>query len=244
MARILNIETATHVCSVALTEDGEVVSMRENKEGKSHASLLSYFIGEILDEQKIRVSDMDAISISQGPGSYTGLRIGVSTAKGLCYGAGIPLIAIPTLQSLAAGLMENLRQTGQAETMEDHTLLVPMLDARRMEVYSALFNTSLDWVREVKPEIIDENSYGNWLKEHNLIFFGSGASKVQKTISHPNALFVGDMELSSRHMSQLSEARYHNQQFEDVAYFEPFYLKEFIATRPRKNIIQRMGPGQ
>ena len=244
MARILNIETATHVCSVALGVDGNVVTMRENKEGRSHASLLAYFIGEILEEQKIRVSQLDAISISQGPGSYTGLRIGVSTAKGLCYGAGIPLIAVPTLQSLAAGLMEQFNQTGRAKTMDDQTLLVPMLDARRMEVYSALYNTRLERVREVKPEIIDANSFGDWLDKYNLIFAGSGAPKVRETISHPNAEFVDDVELSARFMAQLSDDRFTNQQFEDVAYFEPFYLKEFIATKPRKNVIQRMRPGK
>jgi len=244
MSRILNIETATHVCSVALSVDGNVVTMRENKEGRSHASLLAYFIGEILEEQKIRVSQLDAISISQGPGSYTGLRIGVSTAKGLCYGAGIPLIAVPTLQSLAAGLMEQFNQTGRAKTMDDQTLLVPMLDARRMEVYSALYNTTLLMVREVKPEIIDENSFGDWLDKYTLIFAGSGTPKVQETISHPNAEFVDDVELSARFMAQLSDDRFQNQQFEDVAYFEPFYLKEFIATKPRKNVIQRMRPNK
>jgi len=244
MARILNIETATHVCSVTLSEDGKVVARRENKEGRSHASLLSYFIGEILEEQKIRVADMDAVSISQGPGSYTGLRIGVSTAKGLCYGAGIPLIAVPTLQSLAAGVLEHLHQITPASTPDAHTLLAPMLDARRMEVYSALYNTRLEEVREVKPEIIDANSYSDWLKEHNLIFFGSGAPKVQEVVSHKNARFIEGVELSSQYMIQLSEDRYKKQQFEDVAYFEPFYLKEFIATRPRKNIIRRMRPDQ
>ena len=243
MSLILNIETTTHVCSAALSENGQLVRLREDHEGRSHASLLALFIKEILQQEKLKVSDLDAVSISKGPGSYTGLRIGVSTAKGLCYGAGLPLLAVPTLQALTQGLLTSLPESNQLPRLDEHTLLIPMLDARRMEVYSAVLNRNLEFVRDVRAEIIEESSYDDWLEGHSLVFFGNGAEKCREVITHPNATFIPGIEPSARYMISLSEQRFTKHTFEDVAYFEPFYLKDFIATKPKKNIIQRNKPG-
>ena len=235
MARILHIETTTHVCSVALTNSGQLVAERENKAGRSHASLLSYFIWEILSEEQIKPGDLEAISISEGPGSYTGLRIGVSTAKGLCYGAGIPLIAVNTLQSLAQGLFAHMQSEGQQPG--DDALYVPMLDARRMEVYSAVLDNKNRFIRRVKAEIIDEYSFNQYLEGHLVYFFGNGSEKCREIIKHPNARFIDGIDPSAKHMATIAEKKYKKRQFEDLAYFEPFYLKDFIATTPRKNIL-------
>lgn len=244
MALILNIETTTYVCSAALMKDGVLIRLREDHEGRSHASLLSLFIEEILKEEGLRVKDLDAVSISKGPGSYTGLRIGVSTAKGLCYGADKPLIAINTLVALTQGLLDALKALTDPPPLDDQTILVPMLDARRMEVYSAFLNPHLQLVRDVKAEVIEESSYQDWLRDHNMVFFGNGALKCQEVIRHPHAYFVEGIVPSAQHMANLSEKKYRAGEFEDVAYFEPFYLKDFIATRPRKNIIPRKKSGE
>ena len=242
MALILSIETTTHVCSVAFIKDGQLLHLREDHEGRSHASLLSHFIEEILKEEGLTVKDLDAVSISRGPGSYTGLRIGVSTAKGLCYGADKPLIAVSTLQALTQGLLDALKATTNPPPVDDQTILVPMLDARRMEVYSAFLNRNLEFVRDVKAEVLDETSYQDWLRDHHMVFFGNGAAKCREVISHPHAYFVDGIETSAQHMAALSEKKYQAGAFEDVAYFEPFYLKDFIATKPRKNIFPRTNP--
>jgi tRNA threonylcarbamoyladenosine biosynthesis protein TsaB len=235
MARILHIETTTHVCSVALTNSGQLVAEKENKAGRSHASLLSYFVWEILSEEQIKPADLEAISISEGPGSYTGLRIGVSTAKGLCYGAGIPLIAVNTLQSLTQGFFAHLKTKGQQP--EDDALYVPMLDARRMEVYSAVLDNKNRFIRGVKAEIIDKYSFNQYLEGHWVYFFGNGSEKCREIIKHPNARFIDDIDPSAKYMGPIAEEKYKNREFEDLAYFEPFYLKDFIATTPRKNIL-------
>ena len=243
MPLILNIETTTHVCSAALSKDGQLVSLREDHEGRSHASLLSYFIEDILQQEKLKVADLDAVSISKGPGSYTGLRIGVSTAKGLCYGAGLPLLAVPTLQALTLGMLDGISKSTHLPEFDDQTRLVPMLDARRMEVYSALLNRNLEFLREVQAEVIDASSYQDELDSHKMIFFGDGSSKCREVIRHPNAFFLEGIEPSAKYMINLSEKRFRRRMFEDVAYFEPFYLKDFIATKPRKNIIPRSSSG-
>ncbi|MBS3775728.1 MAG: tRNA (adenosine(37)-N6)-threonylcarbamoyltransferase complex dimerization subunit type 1 TsaB [Bacteroidales bacterium] len=235
MALILHIETTTHVCSVALTRDGQLVSERENKQGRSHASLLSYFIGKILSETRLAPGSLDAISISEGPGSYTGLRIGVSTAKGLCYGADIPLLAVNTLRSLTQGLFARLK--GEGRQPGENSIYVPMLEARRMEVYSAIIDSNNQFFRGVKAEVINENSFGRWLEKYIVYFFGNGSEKCREIIRHPNARFIEGVDLSAKHMASLAEEKYSNREFEDLAYFEPFYLKDFIATIPRKNIL-------
>lgn len=235
MPRILNIETTGTNCSVALSKDSVVQNIKEDKEGRAHASKLAVFIDEILREEQLKIKDLDAISISKGPGSYTGLRIGVSTAKGLCYGAGIPLVSVHTLQALSQHLLDNLDEYGFSSS--DNPYLVPMIDARRMEVYAAVFDMENQFVRDVKAQIIDENSFQEWLTEHKLIFFGNGAAKCKEVIRHEHASFIDDLELSAKNMVKLSEKQFLNQQFEDVAYFEPFYLKDFQTTTPKKSLL-------
>lgn len=223
MATILNIETSTKNCSVSLSKDGNCISIREENDGNySHAEKLHVFIEEILKEQELQISDLDAVAVGKGPGSYTGLRIGVSTAKGLAYAADIPLIAIDTLKSLAKTI-----------TVDDG-LLVPMIDARRLEVYSAIFDVDYNLTREVAAEIIDETSFQLLLAEQPIYFLGDGAAKCKELIKHANAHFVDDKFPSTKEMCVLAEEKFQNQEFEDVAYFEPFYLKDFLVTPSKK----------
>lgn len=237
MALILNIETSTMICSVSVSKDGEVLAARESNEEKSHAKKLTLFIEEIIDELNITFDAIDAVAISKGPGSYTGLRIGVSTAKGICYAKDKPLIAVNTLQSMAYGLIHSDAIKNHLEYKEK-LLIVPMIDARRMEVYSAFFNINGEFEREVKAEIIDEQSYQELLSNRKMIFFGDGSEKIKEVVKHENALFIDDINPSAKYMAKLSEAAFNKQDFEDVAYFEPFYLKDFIATVPKKNIFK------
>ena len=227
MALILNIDTSTSVCSVALAKDGKVIEIKENNEGLNHSVLLWTYIQEVLQEHALEVQDLDAVAVSMGPGSYTGLRIGVSLAKGLCFGAGKPLIAIPTLQALALAVSAQLKE---------EALYCPMIDARRMEVYTAFFDQNNQPVTETKAEIIDENSFSGLLNKHTIYFFGNGSEKVKHILTHPNARYVEKAETTARHMAPLAESDFSRQKFVDVAYFEPFYLKDFIATTPKKKI--------
>jgi len=223
MALILNLETATKNCSVSLSKDGETIALRElNSGGFSHAEKLHPFIEDVLNEAKLSINNLDAVSISKGPGSYTGLRIGVSAAKGICYGNEIPLIAISTLQSLAS-----------SQKSKDYTL-IPMLDARRMEVYASVFNSDVEEIRETKAEIIDSNSYSEYLEKGKVLFFGDGAEKCKDIIKHKNADFVDDIFPSAKEMSKIAEKMFNEKIFEDSAYFEPFYLKDFIGTKSLK----------
>lgn len=238
MALILNIETSTRVCSVCISKDGIVKSFRESNDEKSHAKLLTIFIDEIVKEQNLHYNDFDAIAVSKGPGSYTGLRIGVSTAKGLCYAKDLPLIAINTLESMANGIILKANTNNLNIDGFENAILVPMIDARRMEVYSAFFNSKGEMLREVKAEIIDENSYVDILTKQKMIFFGDGSEKFTDIIKHENAIFAEKIYPSSKSMASLSEYAYFNKNFKDVAYFEPFYLKDFVATIPKKNIFK------
>lgn len=237
MALILNIETSTTVCSVSITLNGIVKGIKESNEEKTHAKLLTVFIDQLLKELNYKMDDFDAIAVSKGPGSYTGLRIGVSTAKGLCYAKDLPLIAINTLQGMANGMI--LKANSNEITIDDFkdSVLVPMIDARRMEVYSAFFNSKGEFTRDVKAEIIDENSYQDILTNKKMIFFGDGSEKIKEIIKHKNAIFVSNVYPSSDSMASLSELAFQNNEFENVAYFEPFYLKDFVATVPKKNIF-------
>jgi len=237
MALILNIETSTTVCSVCIARDGEVVAFKETKEEKSHAKKLTIFIDQLLKEQNYTFDDIDAVAISKGPGSYTGLRIGVSTAKGLCYAKDIPLIAVNTLQSMAQGVIETVKEGKVEINVLEKAVFVPMIDARRMEVYSAFFNARVEFLREVKAEIIDENSYQEILPKQKMIFFGDGSEKITDVIQNKNAVFLKDINPSATYMVKLAEEAFQNQKLEDVAYFEPFYLKDFVATIPKKNIF-------
>ena len=237
MALILNIETSTKVCSVCISLDGVVKGLKESSEEKTHAKLLTIFIDQLLIELNYKIADFDAISISKGPGSYTGLRIGVSTAKGLCYAKDLPLIAINTLQSMAKGVI--LKANSKDILMDDfeNSILVPMIDARRMEVYSAFFNSKGEFTRGVMAEIIDAESYKEILSNQKMIFFGDGSEKIKEIIKHENAIFINNFNPSSSDMAGLSEIAYNKNKFEDVAYFEPFYLKDFVATVSKKKIF-------
>jgi tRNA threonylcarbamoyladenosine biosynthesis protein TsaB len=235
MAAILNIETATPLCSVALAIEGNVIARRETFEEKSHAARLTVFIEEILKEQGLQIKDLQAIAIGKGPGSYTGLRIGVSTAKGLCYGADIPLIAVGTLR-IMANYAKEICSKKSISLSDENILLCPMIDARRMEVFSCLYSVSGEETESVSAKIIDDSTYAHYLQASQLYFFGSGMEKCRPLLSHPNAFFLDEIYPHAAALAVLSEEKYQKKQFENLAYFEPFYLKEFVATIPKKGL--------
>ncbi len=234
MALILHIETATPICSTALSRDGILVDFRETKDPRSHASRLSPFIQDLMESNNLDYSDLDALALSMGPGSYTGLRIGASTAKGIAFGADIPIIGVSTLKALANRL---IREDSEFQKELKGSLLCPMLDARRMEVYSAFFKPSLESIREVKADIIDSESYKEYLDSGPVFFFGNGSDKCKEWLNHKNARFIPDVETSSKYMLELAESSWNEKDFLDTAYFEPFYLKDFIATIPKNKVI-------
>lgn len=218
MAVILCLETSTTNCSVAIAVDGEIIALQEDNNNKySHAEKLHSFIDQVLAESGILKSSLQAIAVSKGPGSYTGLRIGVSAAKGLCFAIDVPLIAIPTLEALAH------------QAVVENGYIIPMLDARRLEVYAAVFSSDNDQIRETKAEVLDENSYDGYLKTTKVCFIGDGVEKFKALCKHKNAVFMDNKLPSAKQMGALSELKYQKNDFEDVAYFEPYYLKDFIA---------------
>ena len=231
MERLILIETSTALCSAALAEDGVITSYRESSAPKAHTSLTAVFIQEMLEEKGLTIADCDAVCVSKGPGSYTGLRVGVSTAKGLCFGSGKPLIAISTLDILVA----------QAQIPDNLKYIVPMVDARRMEVYAAVYEIAgqagndVRQITETAPAIIDENSYSDILEKGKVLFIGDGAGKCADVIKHPNASFLQCWPKASAMLEPAMKA-YKEKRFEDVAYFEPFYLKEFVATVSKKKM--------
>lgn len=226
---ILCIETATSVCSAALCDEAGVIAVAEAPSGMSHAARLTVIINQLLEENHIRPAELDAVAVSKGPGSYTGLRIGVSAAKGIAYGAGIPLIGINTLAAMCSGYL-----TIHPDAMDKGALLCPMIDARRMEVYNAVFTTDGEVIRETSANIIDNESFRDLLEDKRMIFFGNGSEKCMNIITHPNAIFEAGFQLSASYLHIPAVNALRNKQFEDVAYFEPYYLKEFIATIPKK----------
>jgi len=228
LALILNIETATKTCSVALAKNGALVGQKSISSGAySHAENLHPFIDSLLKEHQISAAELDAIAISMGPGSYTGLRIGVSTAKGLCYALNIPLIAVGTLELMCHS--EKLKSI-------DADLFCPMIDARRSEVFTALFDNKGSAVSAVEALILDSESYSTLLQNKRIAFFGDGSAKFAVMINKPNAVFIESVEPLASQMISLSEELFKAQKFENVAYFEPFYLKEFMATTPKKQL--------
>ena len=235
MSLILNLESSTEVCSVSVAKNGNILAFRENNDGMNHAKMLTRFAEEALNEMKIHAGDLDAVAVSGGPGSYTGLRIGVSAAKGICYAAGIPLIAISSLESMAAHVAAHLPDYQLPEKRE--LLLCPMIDARRMEVYSAIYSTKGELVQDINAEVIDRHSFQDYLQKKSVAFFGNGAGKCKRAIQHSNAIFPEGIHASSKHMAALAEKAFQEKNFVDVAYYEPFYLKDFVATIPRKNIF-------
>lgn len=224
MSLILNIETATKNCSVSLSDKGQIVAIKELNEGKfSHAEKLHSFILELFKEADFLMSQIDAVAVSKGPGSYTGLRIGVSTAKGLCFALDKPLISISTLESMSRQI-----------PLKPDELAVPMIDARRMEVYSAVFDHNYQEIRDIRAEIIVEDSFEALLAEHIVYFSGDGADKCKEVIQHKNARFIDELYPSAREMAVIADRKFQEGDFEDVAYFEPFYLKDFVAGKPKK----------
>jgi tRNA threonylcarbamoyladenosine biosynthesis protein TsaB len=223
LALILNIETATKNCSVSIAKNGKVIAIKELNNGNySHAEVLHPFIVDVLSEAKITSQEVDAVAVSKGPGSYTGLRIGVSAAKGLCFAFDKPLISIETLASLANAIDVT------------NGVVVPMLDARRMEVYAAVFDENYQQIREIKAEIIDKNSFMDYLEAGKVYFLGDGAHKCKEIITHKNAVFIDNKFPSAKQMASLSFSKYKKNDIEDVAYFEPFYLKDFVAIPEKK----------
>lgn len=236
MAQILSIETGTEVCSVALARDGELISLRESTEGRNHAHNLALYIKEILDENDIYAQELDAVAVSGGPGSYTGLRIGVSTAKGICYALGKPLIAISSLQSLANIALEEYNAGIVEIENPDTSVLCPMIDARRMEVYTQLFNMKLRNMSEIEAKIIDPISFAEY---ENLIIFGDGAAKCKQILTSDNVHLVR-IASSARGMVSIAQDLFDANQFVDTAYYEPLYLKNFVGTLSKKDPFGRI----
>ena len=226
MSCILNIETSTSVCSVAASQDGQTIFVKEDLKGPSHAVSLGVFVDEALSFIDSHAIPLDAVAVSCGPGSYTGLRIGVSMAKGVCYG-NIPLIAIPTPEVLSVPVLLH-------HDLPEDALLCPMIDARRMEVYAAVYDRALNVKRAIAADIVDENSYLEYLNEHPVYLFGNGAAKCREKITHPNAHFIDGIHPLAKMMFPLAEKAVATEDYKDVAYFEPFYLKEFVASMPKK----------
>ena len=230
MSCILNIETSTDVCSVAISDSGQVIFNKEDHSGPNHAVKLGVYVDEALDFLDSHGLPLEAVAVSCGPGSNTGLRIGVSMAKGICYGRGVKLIAVPTLELMAVPVL-----LGEHPEQED-ALIVPMLDARRMEVYAEVLDRALRVVRPIQADIVDADTYKEYLDQHPVYFFGNGAAKCMETINHPNAHLVEGMKPLAKNMAPLAEKRFVEGKFEDVAYFVPFYLKDFVAKMPKKLI--------
>lgn len=224
---ILYIETATDVCSVALSRGAEVIGLKEEAGGNNHAKHLLPFVDEVLKQGGCTVSDLNGVAVSVGPGSYTGLRIGVSTAKGIAYTAGIPVMAVGTLESIAQGARESWTDAS-AEPLQ----IVPMLDARRMEVFTTRYDFDMQSLEEVSAKIVDENTFAELLSEHKVLFCGNGMPKCREILSaNPNAFFA-EVPVSAKNMLPAALRKWQNSDFENVAYFEPFYLKEYVAAKP------------
>jgi tRNA threonylcarbamoyladenosine biosynthesis protein TsaB len=224
---ILLLETATSSCSVALTENGKIIGFKEVNERNIHASHITLFIEELMINAGKNYSDLDAIAVSKGPGSYTGLRIGVSTAKGLCYALDIPLIGIDTLEAMASGLQSRI-------DIADSDLLIPMIDARRMEVYTGIFQKDLKVIEPICAKIVDVDSFEQF-KNNKLLLFGDGAGKFKELFSEQSNIRIIDFENSARDLNVLACRKLLNKETENVAYFEPFYLKEFLVTKSSKS---------
>ena len=227
MSCILNIETSTDVCSVSVSQDGTCIFSQEDHEGPNHAVKLGTFVDEALSFADSHAIPLDAVAVSCGPGSYTGLRIGASMAKGICFGQDLKLIAVPTLELMAVPVL--LR-----EEVEEGALLCPMIDARRMEVYSAVYDRALHEVRGIQADVVDAETYREYLDRRPVYFFGNGAEKCMEVINHPNARLIKGVEPLAKWMFPIAERRIAQEKYEDVAYFVPFYLKDFVAHQPKK----------
>ena len=234
MALILCIETGTDICSVGLSKDGELISLRESDEGRDHAKRVGVFVDELLRENDVAPDELDAIAVGMGPGSYTGLRIGVSFAKGMCYGLQIPLVAVGSLDALAAVAIED-NEAGILDVENwDDAILCPMVDARRMEVYTQIFNSRCEAQSEVSAEIITEDSFSQWRAKGKLVIFGNGAAKCQEML--PDAIYI-DVAPSARGLTRIAHQLFEAGKTVDIAYFEPFYLKDFVVIPSKKKLL-------
>ena len=231
---ILCIETATEICSVALCDDNNVIALKESDEGRSHASLLTIFIRDLLLESGIKAAGLDAVAVSKGPGSYTGLRIGVSAAKGIAYAAAIPLIGIDTTYSMFNGFYGIAKNRYNFKSGD---LFCPILDARRMEVYSAVFNSEGKSIRNIRAEIMNNDSFSEFPGSSRLFLFGNGAEKCKNVIKRKNVVYETEYRISATSMCKPAAEAFAGHHFEDVAYFEPFYLKDFLTSKPVKNVL-------
>lgn len=229
MSNILNIETSTDVCSVALTSEGQVLEHHENYDGNNHAQVLSPFVESVLKYVRSREIKLDAVAVSIGPGSYTGLRIGLSEAKGLCFGLNVPMIGINTLKILTVAVLFR-------HFFEEDVLFAPMIDARRKEVYTAVYDLALNEIMPSRPLILDENSYSEYLKDHKVVFFGNGSDKAKDIIKHKNAIFIEGIKPTALDMMALAEKAIRENDFIDVAYSTPLYLKEYQTTVSKKTL--------
>ena len=230
MSCILHIETSTKVCSVALSDNGACIFDQADFDGPNHGTKCGVFVEEALSFANSHAIPIDAVAVSEGPGSYTGLRIGYSMAKGVAYGYGVPLIALPTLEIMSVPVLLF------HEEVEDDALLIPTIDARRMEVYSAVFNRALKPVRGIQADVVDGDTYAEYLSRGPVYFFGDGSDKLRDVIKHPNARFIANIHPQAKYMFPLAECRFVREEFADVAYSEPFYLKDFVAVKP-KNVL-------
>jgi tRNA threonylcarbamoyladenosine biosynthesis protein TsaB len=240
MTRILCLETSTEVCSAAVVEDGKVVDFREDVSGQNHSKLLTVFIAQLLESNRLKASDFNAVAVSEGPGSYTGLRIGVSVAKGFCYAASIPLIAISSLEAMTSHVIEHLEEFHLQIKPDD--LFAPMIDARRMEVYTAIYSSNLQLVQKVNALVVDQDSFREFTENSRLFLFGNGSAKCSDILINPNIIYIDGILASSLHMATLANLKFQKGEFVDVAYFEPFYLKDFIATVPKNSILNPPTP--
>lgn len=238
MSLILSVETGTNICSVALSKDGVLLSLLESEEGRNHAGNLAVFIREILVENKISTEDLDAVAVGMGPGSYTGLRIGVSVVKGICYASKLPLIAVNSLRSLCYVAKEDFNAGVLDIDSLDNAIMCPMIDARRMEVYSQLFDSDVNVISKVESLIINEDSFAEYKECDNFVIFGNGAKKCVDVIALKNLSYCNVVP-SARGMVSLAHEAFIQKDFEDLAYFEPFYLKDFVAGVSKKNLLHK-----
>ena len=230
---ILCLETATPSCSVALVHNGEVLACEEDPKGQNHSEKITLFIDSVMKKAGISYNQLDAVAVSMGPGSYTGLRIGVSTAKGICYAVSKPLIAVETLQSMAYGGKVVISSEVEKSSMIGNIMLIPMIDARRMEVYAAIFDENVNKIKDTEAVIIDENSFSDLKKDHHLYLFGDGADKCAEIFANDDKITViKDFYCSAKYMNTIAQQKFNNSEFVDVAYFEPFYLKDFVPGTP------------
>lgn len=230
---ILCLETATPSCSVALIHNGEVLACEEDPKGQNHSEKITLFIDSVMKKAGISYNQLDAVAVSMGPGSYTGLRIGVSTAKGICYAVSKPLIAVETLESMAYGGKVVISSEVEKSSVNDNMILIPAIDARRMEVYAAIFDENVNKIRNTEAVIIDENSFADFKKDHHLYLFGDGADKCAELFANDDKITViKDFYCSAKYMNTIAQQKLNNKDFVDVAYFEPFYLKDFVPGTP------------